>query len=49
VDINPGTYSLKFINKKLNKSLERQVEVKAGKTTFVLVDLVRDEEETPNP
>jgi eukaryotic-like serine/threonine-protein kinase len=49
VDINPGTYSLKFVNKKLRKSLERQVEVKAGKTTFVLVDLVSDEEEAPKP
>ena len=49
VDINPGTYSLKFVNKKLRKSLERLVEVKAGKTTFVLVDLVRDEEEAPKP
>jgi serine/threonine-protein kinase len=49
VDINPGTYSMRFVNKKLRKNLERQVEVKAGTTTFVLVDLLRDEEEAPKP
>jgi serine/threonine protein kinase len=44
LDINPGTYRLKFHNKKLQKTVEKSVEVKAGQTTFVLVDLLHDEE-----
>jgi serine/threonine protein kinase len=48
VDIDPGTYRLKFVNKKLRKTVERPVEVKAGQTTFVQVDLLQ-EEEAPKP
>jgi hypothetical protein len=48
LDINPGTYKLKFVNKKLGKTVERPVEVKAGQHTFVQVDLLH-EEEAPKP
>jgi hypothetical protein len=44
VDITPGIYTLKFVNKRLRKTVERPIEVKAGQTTFVLVDLLHDEE-----
>jgi serine/threonine protein kinase len=48
VDINPGTYQVRFENKKLRKVVERPIEVKAGQTTFIQVDLVNDEE-APKP
>jgi serine/threonine protein kinase len=44
LDINPGTYRVKFVNKKLRKVVERPVEVKAGQTTFIQVDLLHEEE-----
>ncbi|MFL5347524.1 MAG: serine/threonine protein kinase [Hyalangium sp.] len=44
VNINPGVYTLKFVNKKLRKVVEKPIEVKAGRTAFVLVDLLHDEE-----
>ena len=48
VDINPGTYRMKFENKRLRKTVERPVEVKAGQTTFIQVDLLHDEKaQTP--
>jgi serine/threonine-protein kinase len=48
VDINPGTYRMKFVNKKLRKMVERPVEVKAGQTTFIQVDLLHEEKaQTP--
>jgi serine/threonine-protein kinase len=48
LDINPGTYRVKFVNKKLGKTVERPVEVKAGQTTFIQVDLLHKEEaQTP--
>jgi hypothetical protein len=48
VDINPGTYRVKFVNKQLGKVVERPIEVKAGQTTFIQVDLLHDEE-APKP
>jgi hypothetical protein len=36
------------VNKKLRKIVERPIEVKAGQTTFIQVDLVNDEE-APKP
>jgi serine/threonine protein kinase len=48
VDIDPGTYRVKFVNKDLRKKVERPVEVKAGQTTFIQVDLLHDEE-APKP
>jgi serine/threonine-protein kinase len=48
LDINPGTYRVKFVNKKLRKMVERPVEVKAGQTTFIQVDLLHEEKaQTP--
>ncbi|HVG63195.1 MAG TPA: serine/threonine-protein kinase [Hyalangium sp.] len=47
LDINPGTYRVKFVNKKLRKMVERPVEVKGGQTTFITVDLLH--EEAPKP
>jgi serine/threonine-protein kinase len=48
VYINPGTYRMKFANKKLRKTVERPVEVKAGQTTFIQVDLLHEEKaQTP--
>ncbi len=48
LDINPGTYRVKFENKKLRKTVERPVEVKAGQTTFIQVDLLHEEKaQTP--
>jgi serine/threonine-protein kinase len=48
VDINPGTYRVKFENKKLRKTVERPVEVKAGQTTFIQVNLLHEEKaQTP--
>ncbi|HYI00523.1 serine/threonine protein kinase [Hyalangium sp.] len=44
LDINPGTYTLRFVNKKLRKKVERSVEVRAGQTAFIQVDLLHDEE-----
>lgn len=44
LDINPGTYRVRFENKKLGKVVERPVEVKAGQTTFIQVDLLHEEE-----
>jgi hypothetical protein len=48
LDINPGTYTVRFENKKLKKTVERPVEVKSGHTAFVQVDLLH-EEEAPKP
>jgi hypothetical protein len=39
---------VKFVNTKLRKVVERPVEVKAGQTTFIQVDLLHNEEaQTP--
>jgi serine/threonine-protein kinase len=47
VDIPPGIYTVKFVNKKLRKTVARPIEVKAGQTVFVRVDLLHEEAPAP--
>jgi serine/threonine protein kinase len=44
----PGTWTVRFSSKKLQKTVERSIEVKPGHTVFLQVDL-RHDEEAPKP